>query len=62
MAEVIAEFDADDLANRVTMHVRIKGMASWRLRLWIAKKLIWSACRVAGFGRLNISHEAESHG
>lgn len=62
MTKVAAEFDAGDLMNRVTMHVRIKGMDRLRWRIWIAKKLIWLAVRVAGFGRLEIAEEAESHG
>lgn len=40
-----ADFDAQDLAKRLTITVTIKRARQWRIRLWIAKQLI----RLAGF-------------
>jgi len=32
--------------NTVTMNVKVTGVPVWRLRLWIAIKLIKLACRI----------------
>lgn len=42
-----AELDAKDIANMMTVNVTIKRYDSWRIRLWIALKLIEFAAWLA---------------
>ena len=34
----------------LTVHVRVTGVKTWRVRLWLAMRLIRLAARVAGVG------------
>ena len=39
-----------EVLHDCTLTVRLKGIARWRVRLWMAKKLIELAGRIAQFG------------
>lgn len=46
--QVMKEFDAKEIANHVTIElkIKVKNLQQWRVRLWIAEKLIWLGCAI----------------
>lgn len=50
MALSVAEVNAVDLARKVTIVVKIKNYRQFRIRNWVAVKLVWLAALVGGFG------------
>lgn len=48
MASTAGTYRVRKLSHRVTLSVRIVETPELRLRVWIAKRLIWLAARVLG--------------
>ena len=46
-----ATFDiTKDLVPQITMTVKVKGMAEWRIRLWVATHIMKFAARIMNIG------------
>jgi hypothetical protein len=41
------KLDAKNLANKISIKVEIKNYYQWRIRLWLAEKLIRLGCWIA---------------
>ena len=48
MSETV--FNAQELVSQLTMTVRITGMRSFRIKRWLAVRLLWLATRILGCG------------
>jgi hypothetical protein len=58
MAKTITTFTASELAKGIKMTVLIKGLAIWKIRLWLSVRLFKLGAWVAGV-QLDISVEKE---
>lgn len=48
--EVKPDITMTSLMRSMTLHVRIDMPRRWRVRAWLAKRLLWLACWVLGCG------------
>jgi hypothetical protein len=56
LARNLIELRASELTHQITL--RIRGLAGFAVRLWVARQLFWLGCRVAGVNLVIEQHDS----